>query len=106
MELYEKTFLFQFTELWFKWLGWILLCVGLEIFASKSESLIAYLFFFLSSGLVAYSIGSTAIDIAFNTFGKSKSKFIQFGIALSVLLNPILLVILFSTLKKMLLGNV
>ena len=106
MDLYEKTFTIKLTELWFTWLSWLLVCVALNIFAIKSGSIAAYLLFFLSSGLAAFSVGYAANDIAFNTIGKNKSKLAQLLILFSILGNAVLLLIVFVTLRNMVMSNI
>ncbi len=100
-DLYVRTPILQFTEIWFRWIGWIVVCSGFYIYAYKSNDVIAYILFYISSGLTAFSIGYTAMDIMTNLIRKdSEYSLSSYLILIFTLLNPVLVVILFHEVIK------
>ena len=105
MKLFEETTIHRITEIWFQWIEWLLVCAALNVFAIKTESNISWILFFISSGLCAYTIGHTAIDIGFHGLNKSHPKIVKAALILLMLSMPILLVIVLHNLIDMVLKN-
>jgi hypothetical protein len=101
MKLFKETKIHELTELWFKWIEWLLICAALNIFAIKSGSQVSWGLFFISSGLCAYTIGHTAIDIGFHGVNQNTPKSLKLLRVALILLMPLLLVIALHNLVSM-----
>lgn len=101
MDIYTKSTSFQLTELWFKWLGWLTVCAVLNVSSHILDSHLIGLVYWISISLVAYSIGSTSMELWIKLTKKHHSKLINVFLRTMIIINPILLAVVIYIITEM-----
>ncbi|UTW00796.1 hypothetical protein KDW99_06635 [Marinomonas rhizomae] len=101
MEIFNKSVSFQLTELWFKWLGWLSVCAILNISKEKLDSQLIGVVYWISMLLVAYSIGSTCMDMCLKLTKNKESKIVHAFLQVMIILNSLFLAFFAYTITEM-----